>query len=84
MSGKQREHLGRLGALAINAAGQEILHGLTVEDSRFVLRCSEKSPAARSEHERERYARLLARHERARLQGVSVADPVVKNEANLG
>ena len=84
MSARQRERLGELGVLAINPAGQEVLHGLNQEESEFLLACTNKAPAARTAHERKRYAELLARHERARLKNVSVGDAALKNEASSG
>ena len=84
MSNEQREHFLGLGVLAINAAGQEVLHGLDVDESRFLVGCSAKPPDERTPYERQRYAELVARHERARLTDVSTDDAVSKDEASLG
>ena len=84
MPGELRERFSALGLLAINASGQEVLLGLHFEESQFFIGCLCKAQGAWSPEDRERYADLLGRHERARLQMASTADAVPRNEDRLG
>ena len=84
LSRQQRDHYADTGALAIDSAGREVLLGLTAEESGFVVECNTKKAGALSAIEREKLASLIARHERARLHGMVVANAPTKNEARQG
>ena len=79
-----RERFSALGLLAINASGQEVLLGLNFEESQFFVGCLGMAQGAWSPEDREKYADLLDRHERARLHMASPADAVLRNEDRLG
>jgi hypothetical protein len=72
MPGEQRADLSARSGLAIDAKGQEVLQGLDLEESRFLVACMRETPSRAAE--RERYAQLKVRHEAARLRLASVDD----------
>lgn len=79
----QRDHFDRLGALTISASGQEVLLGLTPEESEFFAHCSATAPHAITAADHHRYGALVIKHERARLHSLSFA-AAPKNEASQG
>ena len=58
--------------LAINSHGQEVLHGLDFAESQLLVDCSERPPTDASMQEQ--CARLVIKHERARLRIATVDD----------
>ncbi|KLN53283.1 hypothetical protein [Variovorax paradoxus] len=84
MSTALRRRLASQNAMAINAKGQEVLHGLTVEESRFVVGCSDGDVLDMSDEERDRYAGLILKHERARMRSACVDRGIAKDEERLG
>lgn len=79
-----RRRLVSQNALAMNAKGQEVLHGLTLEESRFVVGWSGGNANDMSERERHRYASLMLKHEQARMRSASTDLGVIKAEQRLG
>lgn len=84
MSSELRRRLLSQNAMAINAKGQEVLHGLTFEESRFVVGCSDGNANDMSEEERDRYAGLILKHEQARMRSASTDRDIPKDEERLG
>lgn len=82
MSREQRRRLSARNALAINAQGQEVLHGLSFEESRFLIRCATRKRL--TEDERERYDALTLRHERLHFREASLDEALSKDEERLG
>lgn len=78
-----RARYNRLGALTIGASGQEVLLGLTRQESEYMARCNAAPPESLTEKEQLRYAELLVRHEKARLRGADF-DAGGKNESRQG
>ncbi|MCY1232129.1 hypothetical protein D9M72_446050 [compost metagenome] len=54
------------GLLAINSHSQEVLHGLTHEESQFLMDFDDKTPGDATT--RERRCELALRHEQARMR----------------
>ena len=81
---RQREHCTSLGVLAIDPSGHEVLLGLDPVESQFVVECGNMNPGARTGPENRRLARLVKRHEQARLRSMAPADGSGRNEASLG
>ena len=67
-----RAHLSADNLLAINSHGQEVLHGLDFAESQLLVDCSEQPPADASMQEQ--CAKLVIKHERARLRIATVDD----------
>lgn len=84
MSATQRDHLSARNALAINSKGEEILHGLSFEESQFMIDCADKDADRMTQQEQDRYADLVLRHERICLKNASADDEVFKDERRLG
>jgi hypothetical protein len=71
ISNVRRARLLADGLLAINARSQEVLHGLTFEESQFMIDFGEKGTSDAKALERS--GELALRHERARLR-IATAD----------
>lgn len=71
MSSERRARLLADSQLAINSRNEEILHGLTHEESQFLIDFDEAAPADVAALERR--GELTLRHEQARLR-IAVAD----------
>jgi hypothetical protein len=84
LSAGQREHPSRLALLAMDNAVQEVLQGLKRQDSHFLVGFIEHRISPRTEQERERLAKLVAKRERVRLLDVPRADAPIKDEGRLG
>jgi hypothetical protein len=84
MPAELRRRLSSQNAMAINAKGQEVLHGLSFEESRFVVGCSGGNANDLSEKERDRYAGLILKHEQARMRSASTDRSAPKDEERLG
>lgn len=84
MSTALRRRLASQNAMAINAKGQEVLHGLTFEESRFVVGCPNGDALDISDKERDRYAGLILKHERARMRSACADRGIAKDEERLG
>lgn len=68
----QRAEMTARSALAIDAKGREVLHGLSADESQFFVDCMRESPSRQAE--RERCVELSVKHEAARLKIASVDD----------
>ncbi|APW40885.1 hypothetical protein RD110_22510 [Rhodoferax koreense] len=66
-----RARLIRVGALSRNAADQEVLRGLTVEESEFLAGWHDTGLRGRRDDEFRRFYALWRKHEEARLQEAS-------------
>lgn len=84
MSTALRRRLASQNAMAINAKGQEVLHGLNFEESRFVVGCSDGDALDISDEERDRYAGLMLKHERARMRSARADRGIARDEERLG
>lgn len=84
MPSELRRRLLSQNTMAINAKGQEVLHGLTLEESRFVVGCSDRNANDMPEEERDRYVGLILKHERARMRSASTDRSATKDEERLG
>ncbi len=62
LSNLSREFLSRIGALALNESGEEVLAGLTVPESDFFLRYQERSDPKERPIKVFQYCRLMERH----------------------
>ncbi|MDQ0086464.1 hypothetical protein J2W35_006846 [Variovorax boronicumulans] len=71
ISNERRARLRADGLLAINAKSQEVLHGLTFEESQFLIDFGEETPGDTPMPER--LAEFALRHEQARLR-IAMAD----------
>ncbi|BEP40947.1 hypothetical protein [Variovorax sp. V15] len=74
ISSERRARLLADGLLAINARSQEVLHGLTFEESQFLIDFDDDDGAADDEPSQERRSELSLRHEQARLRIVTADD----------
>ena len=72
MPDTQRAGLSARSLLAINAKGQEVLHGLSFDESQFFVDCARSMPSGAAELDR--YADLSRRHEAARFKIATVDD----------
>lgn len=72
ISDAQRAELSGRSLLAINSKGQEVLHGLSFEESQFFVDCARQMPAGSAELDR--YTDLTHKHEAARFKIASVDD----------
>ncbi len=68
ISSERRARLLADGLLAINARSQEVLHGLSFEESQFLIDFDDDEPSASGARSLERRGELSLRHERARLR----------------
>ncbi|MEJ8810808.1 hypothetical protein WKW77_06990 [Variovorax ureilyticus] len=84
MPSELRRRLSSQNAMAINAKGQEVLYGLTLSESRFMVDCCGRSANDMSEEERDRYADLVLKHEHARMRSASANSGIAKDEQCLG
>ncbi|RZL89716.1 MAG: hypothetical protein EOP82_18320 [Variovorax sp.] len=66
MPAAQRAAPSIIHALSIDARGQEVLQGLSFEESRFFVACMQKTPSDPAACDR--FAALSVRHEAARLR----------------
>jgi len=73
ISSERRARLLADGLLAINARSQEVLHGLTFEESQFLIDFDDDAGAADDDPSQERRSELSLRHEQARLR-IATAD----------
>lgn len=73
ISSERRARLLADGLLAINARSQEVLHGLTFEESQFLIDFDDDDGAAADDPSQERRSELSLRHEQARLR-IATAD----------
>jgi hypothetical protein len=71
ISNERRARLLADGVLAINARSEEVLHGLTLEESQFLMDFGDGSPSDGTALERQ--GELTLRHEHARLR-IATAD----------
>lgn len=67
ISPEERNLLNASGALATDQAGEEILAGLTVEESEFVLRLEKQGADQLPSHMREHFLALRIQHRKARI-----------------
>jgi hypothetical protein len=74
----QRTQLADEGLLAINSSGQEVLHGLSFEESQFLVDCA--AQPANDAATLDRCNDLALRHERARLRIATVDDESTGDE----
>ena len=75
ISSERRARLLADGLLAINARSQEVLHGLTFEESQFLIDFDDDDDgAADDDPSQERRSELSLRHEQARLRIVTADD----------
>lgn len=79
----ERKVLAASGALTNNGAGEEVLAGLTVEETVFALRVEQTGTDCLATAEREKYLKLMIRHRRARIllaaQSVTARPPSAPN-----
>ena len=73
ISSERRARLLADSLLAINARSQEVLHGLTFEESQFLIDFDDDDGAADDDPSQERRSELSLRHEQARLR-IATAD----------
>jgi len=79
ISTQRRAQLASENLLALNSRDQEILHGLSFDESQFLIDCGEDPPADTAD--RERCGDLIRRHERARLRIATADDEGSASEA---
>lgn len=79
MSSERRGRLLADGLLAINARGQEVLHGLTHEETQFLI---DSDGETMSDAMLERRGALMLRHEQARLRMATADDEASRGEAH--
>lgn len=74
ISTERRARLLADGLLAINARSQEVLHGLSFEESQFLIDFDDDAQAPGDEPSLERRAELARRFEQARLRLATADD----------
>jgi hypothetical protein len=80
VSAAQRAQLLGDSLLAINSQGEEVLHGLTFEESQFLIDCGKKPPSDAAALDR--CSDLARKHEQARLRIATADDESSASEAS--